>query len=323
MSVIEKNQSLKRKKNIQAYKKKKRSIKHFIPLYIMGLPAIIYILINNYLPLYGMKLAFTELDYSKGVFNGKFVWLKNFKFLFTTDEAAIMIRNTVLYNLAFIVLGTIIGLAVSILFNEVRNQVARKFYQSALVIPGIISMVIVSYLAFAFLSNETGFINNSILKPLGINAISFYQEPKYWPFILFFVSNWKGLGFGLLGMTARIIALPEDYYEAAEIDGASKWQQIKKITLPLLKPVLILNITLALGRMFSTDFGLFYQLPMGSGALYSVTTTIDTYSFRALMKLGDITMSSATGVFQSIVGFILLLLANALIRKWSKDDSLF
>lgn len=307
------------KKNI----KKKANYKQFIPLYIMGLPAIIYILINNYLPLYGMKLAFTKLDYSKGVFNGEFVWLKNFEFLFTTDEAAIMIRNTVLYNLAFIVLGTIIGLAVSILFNEIKNATARKVYQSAVVIPGIISMVIVSYLAFAFLSNETGFVNNSILKPLGIEPISFYQEPKYWPFILFFVSNWKGIGFGLLSMTARIIALPDDYYEAAEIDGATKWQQIMKITLPLLKPVLILNITLSLGRMFSTDFGLFYQLPMGSGALYGVTTTIDTYSFRALMKLGDITMSSATGVFQSVVGFILLLIANSVVRKWSKDDSLF
>lgn len=315
--------SVKTKHNLKTTKKKKVNIKQFIPLYIMGLPAIIYILINNYLPLYGMKLAFTELDYSKGVFKGKFVGLENFKFLFSTDEAFIMIRNTVLYNLAFIILGTVIGLAIAILFNEIKNQAVRKFYQSAVMIPGIISMVIVSYLAFAFLSNETGFINNSILKPLGIEPVSFYQEPKYWPFILFFVSNWKGIGFGLLSTTARIIALPDEYYEAAEIDGATKWQQIKNITLPLLKPVIILNLTLSLGRMFSSDFSLFYQLPMGSGALYSVTTTIDTYSFRALMKLGDITMSSATGVFQSVVGFVLLLTANLVVRKLSKDDAIF
>lgn len=323
MSVIRTKQSLETKKNIKVSGKKKRSISQFVPLYIMALPAIIYILINNYLPLYGMKVAFTELDYSKGIFNGKFVGLKNFQFLFTTDEATVMIRNTVLYNLAFIVLGTIISVAVAILFNEIRNQAVRKFYQSAVMIPGIISMVIVSYLAFAFLSNETGFINNTILKAFGIKPISFYQEPVYWPFILFFVSNWKGIGFSLLMYTARIVSFPEDYYEAAEIDGATKWQQIKNITLPMLKPVLILGITLSLGRMFSTDFGLFYQLPMGSGALYGVTTTIDTYSFRALMKLGDVTMSSATGVFQSAVGFILLLVANFIVRKLSKDDALF
>ena len=315
--------SVETKQNLKTAKKIKVNFKQFIPLYIMALPAIIYILINNYLPLYGMKLAFTELDYSKGVFNGKFVGLKNFKFLFSTDEAIIMIRNTVLYNLAFIVLGTTIGLAVSVLFNEIRSKVARKIYQSAVLIPFVISMVIVSYLTFAFLSNETGFINNSILKLFGIEPISFYQEPKYWPFILFFVHIWKGIGYSMLGYTAWMVAIPDEYYEAAEIDGASKWQQIKHITLPSLKPMIIMGLTLALSRMFSSDFGLFYQLPMGSGALYGVTTTIDTYSFRALMKLGDITMSSATGVFQSVVGFVLLLIGNGVVRKFSKDNSVF
>jgi len=307
----------------QQNRRKKRSKKQYIPLYLMALPAVLYIFINNYLPLYGMKIAFTELDYSKGIFNGNFVGFKNFKFLFQTDEAIIMIRNTILYNLAFIILGTLLSLAASILFNEIKNQVARKFYQSAIMIPGVISMVITSYLAFAFLSNETGFINNSILVPLGIEPISFYQEPIFWPFILFFVNNWKGIGFSVMMYTARIVSFPADYYEAAEIDGATKWQQIKNITLPLLKPVLILGITLSLGRMFSTDFGLFYQLPMGSGALYNVTTTIDTYSFRALMKLGDVTMSTATAVFQSVVGFVLLVFANLAVRKFSKDDAVF
>ena len=309
-------------KNVKV-KRKKKSIKGFIPLYIMALPVLVYIFINNYLPLYGIKIAFTKLDYAKGIFNGDFVGLDNFQFLFQTQEAFIMIRNTVLYNIAFIVLGTIISLAASILFNEIKNVTARKFYQSAVMIPGVISMVIISYLAFAFLSNETGFINNSILKPLGIEPISFYQEPIFWPFILFFVSTWKGIGMAILMNTARIISFPLDYYEAAEIDGATKWQQIINITLPLLKPVLILGVTLSLGRMFSSDFGLFYQLPMGSGALYNVTTTIDTYSFRALMKLGNVTMSTATAVFQSVVGFVLLILANLAVRKISRDDAIF
>ncbi|MEW9053755.1 MAG: ABC transporter permease subunit [Neobacillus sp.] len=304
-------------------KKKKVNFKQYLPLYLMALPALVYLFINNYMPLYGMKLAFTELDYSRGVFNGKFVGLENFRFLFSTSDAWIMIRNTVLYNLLFIVFGTLFSLSVAILFNEIINKTARKFYQSATLIPFVISMVIVSYLAFAFLSNETGFINHSILKPLGIDPISWYQEPKYWPFILLFVTTWHGIGYSLLMYTARIVSIPREYFEAAEIDGATKWQQIKHITLPSLKPVLILMTVLALGRMFNSDFGLFYQLPMNSGALYNVTTTIDTYSFRALMKLGDITMSSATGVFQSVVGFILLIAANAVVRKVSKDDRIF
>lgn len=308
---------------VKTMKKKKSNIRNFIPLYIMAIPALVYIFINNYLPLYGMKLAFTKLDYAKGVFHGAFVGLKNFQFLFTTNEALIMIRNTVFYNLLFIVFGTFFSLTVAIMFNEIKNAFARKVYQSAMLIPFVISMVIVSYLVFAFLSNDNGFINNSILKLLGKDPVNWYQEPKYWPFILLFVSTWKSIGYSLLMYTARIIGIPTDYYEAARIDGATKWQQIKNITLPLLKPVLILMTILALGRMFNSDFGLFYQVPMNSGALYSATQTIDTYSFRALMKLGDITMSSATGVFQSIVGFVLLISANAFVRRISKDDSLF
>ncbi|QMV45164.1 sugar ABC transporter permease [Cohnella cholangitidis] len=270
-----------------------------------------------------MQIAFRELDYSAGVFGGRFVGFDNFKFLFATEDAWIMIRNTVLYNLLFIVVGTVLGLTVAILFNEIKNKLARKFFQSAVLIPYVMSMVIVSYIGYAFLSNETGFINNSILEPLGIEPVSWYQESKFWPFILLFFENWKGLGFTVLMNTAFIMSINDEYYEAAEIDSATKWQQIRYITLPLLKPVITLMIILQLGRIFSSDFGLFYQLPMNSGALYDVTTTIDTYAFRALMKVGDVTMSSAVGVFQSVVGFVLLVSANAVVRKFNKDNSLF
>jgi putative aldouronate transport system permease protein len=309
--------------NIKIVKKKKVNWKQYIPLYIMALPAVIYIFINNYMPLYGIQLAFRELDYSVSVFKGKFVGLQNFKFLFATQDAWIITRNTVLYNLLFISFGMVFGLTVAILFNEIKNKVARKFFQSATLIPYVISMVIVSYLAFAFLSNETGFINKSILAPLGIEPISWYQETKYWPFILLFFHSWKGIGYSILMYTARLVSISDEYYEAAEIDSATKWQQIIYITIPMLKPVLIMMLVLSVGRMFYSDFGLFYQLPMNSGALYNVTNTIDTYSFRALMKVGDVTMSSATGVYQSVVGFILLMLANAAVRKFSKDDSIF
>lgn len=311
------------KENVSIKKKRKTNWRRYIPLYLMALPALIYLFINNYMPLYGMQIAFRELDYSKSVFNGKFVGLRNFQFLFATNEAFIMVRNTVLYNLLFIVFGMVFSLTVAILFAEIKNKVAAKFYQSAMLIPHFISMVIVSYLAFAFLSSDTGFINNTILKLFGAEAISWYSEPKYWPFILLFIQTWKGMGYSLLMYTARLLTISDEYYEAARIDGATKLQQICRITLPLLKPAIIMMTILALGRMFYSDFGLFYQVPMNSGALYSVTTTIDTYSFRALMNLGDITMSTATGVFQSIVGFILILSSNLLIRKVSKENALF
>lgn len=304
-------------------KRKVSSLKKYIPLYLMALPGLLYLLINNYLPLYGMQLAFRELDYSKGVFHGKFVGFQNFKFLFTTSEAWVMTRNTILYNLLFIAVGLVVGLTVAILFNEIRCRRAAKVYQSIVLIPYFMSMVIVSYLAYAFLSSETGFINNSILKLLGIDPVSWYSEPKYWPFILTFVNLWKGMGYSLLMYSARLLAIDSSYYEAAKMDGASKWQQIRYITLPMLKPAIVMMLMLSVGRMFYSDFGLFYQIPMNSGALYSVTNTIDVYSFRALMKLGDITMSSATGVYQSAVGFVLILAANALMRRFSREDALF
>jgi putative aldouronate transport system permease protein len=316
-------QSVKTTRNLKPKEKKKVNLKQFYPLYLMALPAVIYIIINNYMPLYGIQLAFRELDFSTSIFKGKFVGLDNFKFLFATKDAWIITRNTVLYNLLFIITDMVVGLSVSILFNEIKNKALRKFYQSAMLIPYVISMVIVSYLAFAFLSNETGFINHSILKPLGIEPISWYQEPKFWPFILLFVHNWKGIGYSILMYTARILSISDEYYEAAEIDSATKWQQIRYITLPMLKPVLFMILILAIGRMFYSDFGLFYQIPMSSGALYNATNTIDTYSFRALMKVGDVTMSAATGFYQSVVGFILLIAANATVRKLSKDDSIF
>ena len=303
--------------------KKKKDWKQFIPLYIMALPALIYLFVNNYMPLYGMQLAFRELDYSTSIFKGKFVGLQNFKFLFATEDAWIMTRNTVLYNLLFIAAGLVVGLSIAILFNEIRCKMAAKFYQSALLIPYFMSMVIVSYLGFAFLSSETGFINNTLLSAFGVDPIAWYSEPKYWPFILLFVNLWKGIGFSLLMYTARLLAIDASYYEAATVDGASKWQKIRFITLPMLKPVIMMMTMLSVGRIFYSDFGLFYQLPMNSGALYSVTNTIDVYSFRALMKLGDITMSSATGVYQSVVGFILLVTANLVARKFSKENALF
>lgn len=301
----------------------KYNLRRFIPFYLMALPGLAYIFINNYMPLYGMQIAFRKLDYSAGVFNGPWVWFDNFKFLFQTQEAWVMTRNTVLYNLLFIIVGTVVGMTVAVLFNEIRTRLAQRIYQSLALIPYFMSMVIVSYLCFAFLSSDTGFINNTVLKTLGVEPVSWYTTAKHWPIILLIVSQWKGIGFSILMYTARLLTISDEYYEAATLDGASKWQKVWHIMLPMLKPAIILMVILSLGCMFYSDFGLFYQIPMNSGALYQVTTTIDVYAFRALMGLGDITMSSAVGVYQSAVGFILIIISNLIIRKVSKENALF
>jgi putative aldouronate transport system permease protein len=214
------------------------------------------------------------------------------------------------------------AVTVAIILAELNGKI-KKAFQSAILMPFMISMVIVSYLVFAFLSTENGFINNSIIKPLGGEPIAWYTTKKYWPFILVIVNLWKGVGYSCIIYLSTLIGFDKGYYEAAAIDGATKWQQITRITLPLLKPTVIMLTLLSVGRIFYSDFGLFYQIPQNSGALYSVTNTIDTYVYRGLLELGDLTMSAAAGVYQSLVGFILILSANFAVRKIDHDSALF
>ena len=175
---------------------------------------------------------------------------------------------------------------------------------------------------FAFFSVENGFVNNSILSLFGKEAVSWYSEAKYWPFILIFVSAWKSVGYNCIVYLATLMGFDRSFYESAQIDGATKWQQIKFITLPLLKPTIIMLTLMAIGRIFYSDFGLFYQVPMNQGALYSTTNTIDTYVYRGLLQMGNISMSAAAGVYQSIVGFVLVLVANLVVRRVDKDSAL-
>ena len=234
-----------------------------------------------------------------------------------------MIRNTVLYNCVFIILGTVLAIAVAILLNEIRKKFASRVYQTLILLPYLMSMVIVSYLVFAFLSGESGFVNNTILPALGIQPVSFYQEQKYWPFILTFVHLWKGIGFNSIVYFAAVVGISEEQYEAARVEGATKLQQIRYITLPGLKPTVITMFILSVSKVFFSDFGLFYQVPKNSGILYPVTQTIDTYVYTALMNNNNPGMSAAAGLIQSVVGCILVILANALIRKISKEDAMF
>ena len=252
---------------------KKKNWKRFLPLYLMAFPGMLYLFINNYMPLPGLVLAFKKYNARKGIFGSKFVGFKNFKYLFATKDAFIITRNTILYNLAFIVVNTILAVFVAILLSEITSR-WKKAYQSLILLPYMISMVIVSYLVFGFLSTDNGFINNSILKPLGIAPVAWYMEPKYWPFILIFVSAWKGVGYNCVIYLASILGIDRSIYESAAIDGASKWKQIFSITIPLLKPTIAMMTMLAIGRIFYSDFGLFYQVPQNSGALFTVTLLI-------------------------------------------------
>ena len=307
-------------------KKKHRHInwKKTIAIYIMMLPGMLYFLFNNYLPMAGITVAFRRINYRLGIWRSPFCGLENFEFLFKSGSVFTMIRNTILYNIVFIVLGTILAIATAILLNEVRQKVLNRVYQTLILLPYLMSMVVVSYLAYAFLSGENGYINNTILPLFGIqDKIAFYQEKKYWPFILTFVNLWKSVGFNMVIYLAAVIGISPDYYEAARIDGASKWKQITNITIPLLVPTIITLFILSVGRIFYSDFGLFYQVPRNSGAIYDVTQTIDTFVYNALMNQNNISMSSAAGFIQSVVGCILVLTANGIIRKISRENAMF
>ncbi len=306
-------------------KKKSRSktYKEHLPLYLMMLPGLLYLLINNYIPMAGIIIAFKKLNFAKGIFKSPWAGLKNFEFLFKSPDAWIITRNTLLYNVAFIIVNMVVGIAIAILICEVRSKKLKKMYQSAILLPFLMSMVILSYIVYALLSSENGLINNSILAAMGIDAVQWYQEPKYWPVILVIANCWKGVGYGCLIYIASLIGIDPSFYEAARLDGASKWQEITKITLPSLVPTIITLLLLSIGRIFYSDFGLFYQVPMNSGVLFPTTNVIDTYVYRALVEQGNISMSSAAGVYQSLVGFVIVMVSNWVVRRVDKDQALF
>ena len=303
--------------------KKKNVLKEYWPLYLMMLPALLYLLINNYIPMAGMVIAFKKLNFAKGIWASPWAGLDNFKFLFSSKDAWIITRNTLLYNVAFILINMVVGIAIAILITEVRNTKLKKVYQSAILLPFLMSMVILSYIVYALLSAENGLVNNSILPLFHIDPIQWYQKPKYWPAILIIANCWKGVGYGCLIYIASLIGIDPSFYEAARLDGASKWQEITKITLPSLVPTIITLLLLSIGRIFYSEFGLFYQVPMNSGVLFPTTNVIDTYVYRALIEQGNISMSSAAGVYQSLVGFCVVMLSNWIVRKVDKDQALF
>ena len=290
--------------------------------YFMMLPGLIYIFINNYMPLPGLAIAFKRFDYSKGIWNSPWVGLGNFTYMFKTNDAMNMIRNTLGYNLTFIFLGNLLAVVIAIMLNFLRGKMNKKIFQTCILIPYLLSTVVVSYIVYAFLGQESGLLNNLLLG-LGKGKISWYTEAKYWPAILTIVYLWKSFGYWSILYYATVVGIDSSLYEAAMVDGASRMKQIWHVTLPGLRNTIITMVLLQIGKIFFSDFGLFYQVPMRSGLIASVTDTIDVYVYRNLAQLNDIGRASAAGFLQSVLGFILILIVNTVVRKIDKDSALF
>ena len=304
--------------------KKKRAAqkKLALALFSMMVPGLVYLIINNYIPMVGLIIAFKRYDYSKGIWGSDWAGLSNFTYLFKTQDAWNIIRNTIGYNVVFILLGNVVAVAVAIMLNSLKGTMNKKVYQTVILIPYLISMVVVSYIVFGFLSQENGFLNKMITAAGG-EAISWYTTAKYWPFILIIVNLWKGFGYSSILYYATVIGIDASLYEAAPVDGANRWKQIWHITLPGLRGTIITMVLLSLGRMFYSDFGLFYQVPMHSGLISSVTDTIDVFVYKGLTQLNDVGRSSAAGFLQSVLGFFLVLTANTIVRRIDEENALF
>ncbi len=293
-----------------------------IELLVMLIPGSIYLIINNYIPMAGLVVAFKRFNYQDGIWGSDWAGLSNFTYLFKTQDAFNIVRNTLCYNIAFIVLGQIVAITIAIMLYFLQGKMRKKFYQTVILIPYLISMVVVAYIVFGFLSQEHGVINR-LLMALGLEPISFYTTTTWWPLIFIIINLWKGFGYSSIVYYATVLGIDSGLYEAASIDGANIWQKVWHITLPGLKYTIITLVLMALGGIMYSDFGLFYQVPMQSGIISSVTDTIDVYVYRALTQTNDIGRSAAAGFVQSIVGFLLIMTVNGIVRKVEKDSALF
>ena len=297
------------------------------PLYLMLIPGFIFTFLFSYMPMFGVVLAFKKLDLRKSIWGSDFVGLDNFNFIFRTEDAWLSMRNTLAYNLVFIITGLLFAVALAVAMSLIRNKLMAKTYQTLLIMPHFLSYVIVAYLVFAFLGMETGYLNNTILKTLFGSKleINWYIEYKAWPVILFIVNTWKTVGYNSIIYLAAIAGIDTALYEAAEIDGAGIFKQIRYITLPSLKNIMIIMTILNLGKIFSADFGLFYNVTMNSGALYPTTYVINTYVYNMLMASGTAStgMASAAGLFQSSVGFVLIVVSNWIVKRIDAESALF
>ena len=303
-------------KRKQSYERKK-----VFNLFLLGLPAMLLLFTFQYIPMFGIVLAFKNFKFNKGIFGSEWIGLDNFRFFFTSEKAFIVTRNVLGYNSVFIIIGTIFAIAFALMLFELRKGYV-KIFQTVLFFPFFVSWVVASFAFYALFNFEFGALNN-VLEVFGLNPVKWYFETKYWPFLLVIIYLWKNIGYSSILYYTGLTNIDVTYYESAKIDGANKIQQIRYITIPLLSPIIILLFILNVGRIFYSDFGLFYFVPRDSAALYSVIDVIDTYVYRALKSSTDIGMAAASGFYQSLVGFVLVLLSNLIISKTSKENAIF
>ncbi|MEO2601698.1 ABC transporter permease [Clostridium butyricum] len=291
-------------------------------LILMLLPAILYFLIFSYIPMGGTILAFKNYNFRDGIFGSPWVGLDNFKYFFISGQAWIVTRNTILYNVAFITVNTILQMGLAILISEIGGKYFKKLTQTAMFLPYFISWVVVGIIAYNMLNLENGTINSMIAK-IGGEKFNFYGSTFVWPFIMIFVSAWKNVGYGTVLYLAAIMGIDTETYEAAKIDGANIFQRIFKVTIPSLIPTMIILTLLSIGNIFRGDFQMFYQIIGNNGPLFNATDVIDTFTFRSLIQSGEVGMSAASCLYQSVFCFITIMISNFLVKKYDKDYSLF
>lgn len=289
---------------------------------LMLAPAVIYTLIFSYYPMTGVVMAFKKYNYAGGIWGSPWNGFKNFEFFFQSGQAGTVIRNTVLYNVAFIIVGTVTQIAVAVFLTELRSKRFRKLSQSMMFLPYFISWVIVGVMAFNIFSSDYGFFNR-ILVSLGYQEIPFYITPQAWPFIIVFFEVWKGVGYGSVMYLASIMGVDTSIYEAAALDGCNVFQRIFYVTIPSIMPTVVILFLMSVGRIFKGNFDMFYNLIHDNGVLYGYTDVIDTLAFRALITSNDFGMSAAIGLFQSVLCFITVMIANRLVKVYDPDYALF
>ncbi|MEA4889556.1 MAG: ABC transporter permease subunit [Clostridiaceae bacterium] len=305
--------------------KKNKIIDHYRKywvLHLMALPTIVLVFLFSYAPMFGIVVAFQDYKAALGVFGSKFTGLKNFEFLFASTDAWNITRNTIVYNVIFIVMNFFLSILLAILFSEMWSKKLYKTLQTIYIMPNFLSYAVVSMIVYAFLNGGCGYLN-TLLESMGFEGQNWYQTRSFWPGFLIFLNAWKSVGWSSIIYTATITGISMDYYEAAMLDGASKIQQAIHITIPHLKYIMIILFIMSIGSIFHGDFGLFYTVPQNNGYLYPVTDVIDTYIYRALTQMTNTGMSMAASLYQSVVGFVMIILSNWLVRVYDPESSLF
>lgn len=301
--------------------KKAAQRRYNLTLLALCVPGLICLFLFNYLPMGGIIIAFKKYAPMKGLLASKWVGFKNFEFFFTSQDLFRTMRNTVLYSITFLIADLVFGVLIAVLLYNLRTKAGLKVYHTIIMIPRFMSIIVIAYIVYAFLSPQNGVLNK-IIVALGGTAIQWYTEPKYWPAILTIVHIWASIGAGCLYYYSALTNTDPTLYEAAEIDGANVLQRTWHISIPKLIPIMVMMTILGIGGLFNGDIGLFYQVPRNTGVLYPTTDVINTYTYRALLA-GSLEKSAAVGLFQSVVGLLLVVGTNAIVRKVSPENSMF